>query len=190
MRPVTQIVLVLAAGLLATPALSQTAPGVVPGPGVGETTGPHPTPSPGAKALTVGEVIDIAAALASLDAHQTGVVDRSGNPVTAPNNFIFPGATVYIMADDERAGRAVFTLYSEQVTKYRIKLAGAGRDVPKDKMDDFVRETNAFRNAPAGVTLSHIPLANLCLDVKLPLCPQRNAIPMSTVSVLLPIIDK
>ena len=142
--------------------------------------------------LTVGDVINVYSALSSgtLDVHQTGVVDKNGNPVTAPNDFNFSGTVHLAMARDAAQGLVVFQAYQKAVTALRIQVAGIGKDVPKEKLDDFNMETSKMLEAPAGVTLVRIKEADLCLDIALPACPTKNNIPVSTLSLLWPIIDQ
>lgn len=142
------------------------------------------------KQPTVGEVISVTNALSGLDAHQTGAVDTNGVPVTAPNNFRFSGTVRMAIAVNIDHGRTVFKNYQDAITAFRIQIAGPGKDVPKEKMDEFSKESAKMLEAPSGALLAHIREADLCLEAKPPACPVQNDIPVATLSQLLPIIDR
>ncbi len=142
------------------------------------------------KPPTVGEVLSIMAALNGIDAHQTGIVDNAGNPVTAPNNFRLGGAVRLAIAVNIDQGRIVIKSYQDALTALRVQIAGEGRDVPKEKLDEFNREHGKMLEAPSSALLARIKLADLCLDAAPPACPAKNEIPVSTLSLLLPIIDR
>jgi len=143
-----------------------------------------------AKPMTVGEVVEIGAAIGSLDSHPSGAVDGRGNPVMVPNNFHFVGSATMTLALNFARYRDIKKVLDEQATDLRIKMVGPGKDVPKEKMDEFSKQVAELQAAPANVTLGHISVQDLCLDVAPPRCPQRNEIPVATLGALSPIIDQ
>ena len=140
--------------------------------------------------MTVGEVISVANAIASLDTRPSGTVDSRGNPVMVPTEFHFPSSSRMVLALDVARGREVAKVYNEEVRQLRIKIAGAGKDVPQARMDEYVTAVEELESAPANVALGHIVLGDLCLDALLPRCPVKNDIPIGTLSALQPILDQ
>ena len=143
------------------------------------------------KQLTTGEVIGIWNAINSLDNHQTGVVDRNGNAVTGPNDYNYSGAVHLAFARNSAQAWVVYQEYQKQVTALRVRLAGGeGKDVPKEKLDDFNRQNADMLAQPASVPVVRIKISDLCLEVKPPACPTKNNIPIATITALLPILDE
>jgi hypothetical protein len=147
--------------------------------------------------LTVGEAINAMNALNSLDVHSTGVVDKGGNQVMAPNNFIFSGPTHLTMARDIAQGTVALKAYQEAVNALRTRMAsGVPRDkltpdgVPADKDAEFKKQVQETFDAPTDVAMIRLKQSDLCLDAAPPACPEKNNIPVSILTMLLPIIDQ
>jgi hypothetical protein len=138
--------------------------------------------------MTVRQVIEVTTALQALDTRQD--FDKDHNVVSVPSGYHFTGAARMTMALDVARGSEVLRTYQSAVSVLRVQLAGAGKDVPKEKLDDFNTELEKMQSAPAGVELGHIKVADLCLDAAPPACPQANPIPVSTLSLLQPILDQ
>lgn len=138
------------------------------------------------KELTVGQVISITAAIGNLSPQLT----PGAAPVPAAERFHFTGSVTMTLALNFARGQEIAKAYNEAAVALRIKLAdGPGKDVPKEKLDDYVAQLSSMQEAKAGLSLGRIKLSDLCLDAAPPACPQKNDIPIPTVSALLPILD-
>ncbi len=148
-------------------------------------------------ALTVGDVINVWSGINSLDSRTTGQLDRNGAPVMMPNGFKFSGSVHLALARNSAKGLVVYNAYQKALVGLREQLSsGVPKDklgpqgVPADREDEMRAENIKMLEAPASVTLVHIKESELCLEAAPPACPQRNDIPITTVSLLLPILDK
>lgn len=147
--------------------------------------------------ITVADAISIWNAINALDSHQTGVVDKNGNAVVAPNNFEYSGAVHLVLARNAAKAYLVLKEYNDELAKLRARFDDDKAGVPKEQLADFTAEKqNAYEKrsaemlaAPAGVEFLRVKEADLCLDAKPPSCPVKNAIPISVLTALLPILD-
>ena len=147
--------------------------------------------------LTVGEAINAMNALNSLDVHPVGIVDKGGNQVMAPNNFIFSGPTHLTMARDIAQGTVALKAYQEAVSALRTQMAAG---TPKDKLNadgvpdakdaEFKKQVQQAFDSPTDVAMIHLKQIDLCLDATPPACPEKNNIPVSILTMLLPILDQ
>ena len=159
--------------------------------------------------ITVADAISIWNGIQALDNHSTGVLDKNGNQVTAPNNFQYSGAVHLALARDGAKAYMVVKEYNDELAKLRTKFTEDRKklvdeigddktDAAKKKLADFDqdgqkqydKQSAEMLAAPVSdVAFIHIKSADLCLDAKPPECPVRNAIPINILTALLPIID-
>ena len=164
-------------------------------PGAGGSSGGSQAPKP----LTVGEVINIGNTLAMIDQRPTGQLDGRGNPVFAAADFKFSGTTRLTFARIAAMSRTVLKDYQDavaalerQAAKKPVSGGSGGVPAPAPSDDTVTVERQKIFDAPAGVTIPHIKEGDLCLEgpPKQPDCQSKNEIPISTLTVLIPIIDK
>jgi hypothetical protein len=148
--------------------------------------------------LTVQDVIGVWNAINALDTHQTGVLDKTGNPIAVPNNYEYSGAVHLTLARDNAKAYMIVKDYNDELAKMRAKFTEDQKDVPKEKLAEFTQERQKefdkksaeMLMAPAtDVTFVHIKSTDLCLDAHPPECPVKNAIPITVIQALLPILD-
>jgi hypothetical protein len=170
--PIVKIALIVAAlAAIAVPAFAQA---------------PQPKVTDTGK-LTVRQVIAIMNGLKLLD--NAPVTNKDGNQVMTPTGFEFSGDTLLTIAIDLNHATEIFTNYQIASNAVVKQLAKGGATVPEDKRGEYLEQDTMMGNKESGVLLSRIHVDDLCLEVKLPKCPKKNAIPGSTLSLLVPILD-
>ena len=139
--------------------------------------------------LTVRQVIGLMNGLKMLDTAPTGQLNRDGTPVMGPTGFKFSGETLLTIAIDLNHATETFTNYQIATNALVKQLSKGGAVVPEDKRGEYLEQDTKMGNQESGILLSHINVEDLCLEVKQPKCPDKNAIPGSTLSLLVPILD-
>lgn len=142
--------------------------------------------------LTVREVIGVLNGLKALDNAPTGKTDPNGNQITAATNFVFSGTTLQTFALNANRAQQVMTSYQVATNALIKRLSNGGAtlgDIPAEKRGEYLEQDAKMGDAPAGVTLSKINVDDLCLEIKKPTCEQKNAIPVSVLGALVPILD-
>ena len=167
--------------------------------------------------LTVGEVINIGNTLANIDTRPTGQLDPRGNPLVMAADFKFSGPTRLAFAHIVSLSRTVLKEYQDAVAalERQAHIAGGGSGGPPTYKSSngtdgtgnstggnggpapgtsdpnmLAVEREKMFNAPASVTLPHIKEADLCLEgpPSQPACAVKNELPISVLSVLVPIL--
>ena len=128
--------------------------------------------------LSVEQVLNVTAALKSLDSYQAK--NKDGATYPAPYNF--SGVTRMNIATDLDRGSVVLKAYQTSLNEVIKGLSGGTGTVPGEKMAEYNVEVLKMLAAPAGVSLAKIKEADLKLD--------ENPIPGSVLGLLLPIIDR
>ena len=147
--------------------------------------------------LTVGDVINITLAVASLDSHPG--VDKNGAATVIQNNFNFSGQTLLTFARVAEIGGGVIKAYNEALSKKRKQVTDdlvakdpSLKDAALQKaVDDLLTpEAVAMRATLSGVILPHVKIGDLCLDAGTQGCPRKNDISVGILTGLLPIVDQ
>lgn len=134
--------------------------------------------TPPTTVLTVEQTINAMNALASLDGAE--VVDKDGKKGTAP--YKLSGSTRMAIAVNLDRARAEFKTYQAVHAAMIRQMAAGGDTVPADRTQEFTAEINKVLGAKASVALYRLKEADLNLA--------DNAIPGSTLSHLIPLIDR
>ena len=128
--------------------------------------------------ITIDQAIGVMRALGQLDRYE--VQDKDGKAVSIP--YKFSGALRYLIASDLDLATTAARQYQTAVNALVMQISGGGNKVPDELLPKFNEENNKLLAAPAGVILRKIKLDDLKLD--------ENPIPVSVLSVLMPIIEK
>lgn len=137
---------------------------------------PAPASADGLKSLTVREAVTVWQVL------------------TDPSfkDFKFSGPTRMVFARYIAATFPVKQNADARMTENRTAIAGPGKDVPKEHLDEFLKQGEELLSADSGVQLPLLPLRDLCLDATPEACsvtpPVKNDISPAMLSGLLPLI--
>jgi hypothetical protein len=109
--------------------------------------------------------------------------------------FKFTGAVRMQLARALVGAFEIKKAYDLAMIEVRIDLTGEpGKDVPKDKMDAFLKQGEEALNADANIKIPKIDVRDLCLDATPQACslspPVKNEISPAMLAGLLPIINQ
>lgn len=107
--------------------------------------------------------------------------------------FKFNGATRMVFARYIAATFEAKKDYDQVMGEMRSEMAGGpGKDMPKDKVDQFMKSGDDMLEADSHLTLPKIDQKELCLDPTPESCsltpPVKNEIPPAMLVALLPIL--
>lgn len=138
------------------------------------------------RTYTVEEALNVGSGLGQLSSYDT--TDKDGKP--AKGYYDFPVDTRILMALNLEMARRVQTAFERAAMDVRMKFSGGAATVPPERMGEFTQEIAKLTSADSRHVFHRIKLRDLCMKAETPDCKAPQPIPPSTLSLILPIIDR